>query len=424
MATEMNDRSPAEYPQTSQHDPLGQPPSSAPANPSKSGMSAGLIGLALLPLVLLAGLVYLLVETGGGLLPSDAPPVEELTIDRIALPAEGEMIVHVTNGGPSPVTVAQVLVDDAYWNFEIEPANLIPRLSTAEIRIPYPWVATEPHEVVLLTSTGVTFASAVEVSLAQPTNDLDNILRFLLLGFYVGVVPVGLGLLWYPVVKRSGKGTLVFVMSLTLGLLLFLLLDTLFEALEVGEALPEGFHAKSLIWLIFLLTIVFIEAVGTIGRGREGMSPMGLAGLIAFGIGLHNFGEGLAIGSAYTLGEIALGAFLVVGFTLHNVTEGLAIAAPLTQGKPRLRDFLALGILAGAPAMLGTWIGAYAYSATAAALFLAVGAGAIGQVIYRVGLFTLNAAKGDDERRLGWLALGGLVAGVVIMYGTALFIAA
>jgi zinc transporter ZupT len=390
-------------------------------------MSPRLIALALLPLVLLAGLVFLLIQTGDGLLPShgaDVPAVEDLTIDRIALPEEGMMIVHVTNGGPSEVTVAQVLVDDAYWNFEIEPAATIPRLSTAKIRIPYPWVATEPHEVVLLTATGLTFAGAVEVSLVQPTNDLDNILRFLLLGFYVGVVPVGLGLLWYPVVKRSGKGTLVFVMSLTVGLLLFLLFDTLFEALEVAEALPAGFHAKSLIWLIFLVTIVLIEGVGTIGRGREGLSPMALAVLIAFGIGLHNFGEGLAIGSAYTLGEIALGAFLVIGFTMHNVTEGLAIAAPLTQAQPRLRDFLGLGLLAGAPAMLGTWIGAYAYSNTAAAIFLAVGAGAIGQVVYRVGLYTLNAAKGDDRASLGWLAVAGLVAGIVIMYGTALFVAA
>ncbi len=385
-----------------------------------------LIALAILPLLLLGGLVAALFATGGGLRPSGAPPIEELTIDRITLPAAGQIELRVTNGGPSPVTVAQVLVDEAYWQFEIDPAPTIPRLGSAVIRVPYPWVETEPHELRLLTSTGVTFDATVDVSLAQPDRDFGTFLRFLLLGFYVGVIPVGLGMLWYPVVKRMGSKALVFVMSLTAGLLVFLLFDTLLEALEIAERLPEGFHPVPLVWLIAIVTVGLIEAIGAIGgRGAgEEHSPLRLAALIAFGIGLHNFGEGLAIGSAYTLGAISLGAFLVIGFTLHNVTEGLAIAAPLVKGSPRLVDFVWLTALAGAPAMIGTWVGAYAYSNLAAAIFLAIGAGAIAQVVYQVGRFTLNTTRRDGRPALTRMAVGGFVAGVVVMYVTALFVAA
>ena len=69
--------------------------------------------------------------------------------------------------------------------------------------------------------------------------------------------------------------------------------------------------------------------------------------MIAIGIGLHNLGEGLAIGSAYAIGELALGAFLVVGFAIHNTTEGFAIVAPLTRERPSLGRLLLLGVIAG-----------------------------------------------------------------------------
>lgn len=382
----------------------------------------GMVGLALLPLLLLAGLVGLLVATGSGLRPSGAPPVEELTVQRITLPRAGEMVVHVANGGPSPVTIAQVAVDDAFWSFAVEPSETIPRLGTAIVRIPYPWVQAEPHQVTVVSSTGLTFSGGVDVALAQPQRDLDTLLRFLLLGFYVGVVPVGLGMLWFPAVKRMGARGLVFVLSLTIGLLVFLLVDTLLEALAAAGRLPAGLHGVPLVLLVALLTMGVIEAVGSIGR--VGRTPLGIAGLIALGIGLHNFGEGLAIGAAYTLGELALGAFLVIGFTLHNITEGLAIATPLTRGSPRLRDFVWLAVLAGAPAMLGTWVGAFSYSDFGAALFLAIGAGAIAQVVYAVSRFTARTAARDGAPALTPVSVGGFAAGIAIMYLTALMVAA
>ncbi len=392
------------------------------STPHWLGGSRGLVVLAVIPLLLLAGFIAFLVATGSGLTPISAPPVEELTVQRVVLPRPGEMEVHIANGGPSPVTIAQVAVDDAYWDFRIDPAPTVPRLGGAVVRIPYPWVRDEPHEVMLVTSTGVTFTGAVDVSLPQPATSTSTLLQFLLLGFYVGVVPVGLGMLWYPVVKHMGTRALAFVLSLTVGLLVFLLIDTLLEALEIAGRLPEALHGAPLVWLTALLTIGLIEAIGAVRRG--GRSPLAIAGLIALGIGLHNFGEGLAIGAAYALGEVALGAFLIIGFTLHNVTEGLAVATPLARAAPRLRHFVGLTLLAGAPAILGTLTGAYAYSDLGAAVFLAIGAGAIAQVVYSVTRYTLRLAGADGLPAFSPVTVGGFAVGVVIMYATALLVAA
>ena len=102
--------------------------------------------------------------------------------------------------------------------------------------------------------------------------------------------------------------------------------------------------------------------------------------LIAIGIGLHNLGEGVAIGSAYTAGALALGAFLVIGFALHNTTEGLAIVAPIAHERMTVGRLALLGLVAGAPAVLGAWIGAAAFNRSIAAFLFGFGAGAIVQV--------------------------------------------
>jgi zinc transporter ZupT len=143
---------------------------------------------------------------------------------------------------------------------------------------------------------------------------------------------------------------------------------------------------------------------------------------VATGIGLHNLGEGLAIGAAFALGEAALGTFLVIGFTLHNITEGVGIAAPILDERPPPIHFVWLALLGGGPAVLGTWIAGFAYSPLAAALFLAVGAGAILQVIYEVSRLLLKDSQRSKRPALSASNLGGLTAGVAVMYATALLV--
>ncbi len=157
-------------------------------------------------------------------------------------------------------------------------------------------------------------------------------------------------------------------------------------------------------------------------EAEDGAGPWRLAFLVALGIGLHNLGEGLAIGSAYAIGSLALGATLIVGFALHNTTEGLAIVAPVAgdtgeRGR-RLRRLAGLGLLAGLPAVLGAWLGASAFNPSLAAFMFGLGAGAIVQVIVQIA----PSVRDSAGRLLHPLAVGGIVTGVVLMYATGLLV--
>jgi zinc transporter, ZIP family len=393
-----------------------------PERTARRGWGADTLLWALIPLLLLGALLAMLVITGAGLGARTAPPIEELTVDRITLPAPGQIVVDVTNGGADPVTIAQVQVDDAYWDFDIHPSPTIPRLGTATISIPYPWVQDEAHFVKLLSSNGVTFEGEIAVATVTPAATAATVWQYALLGIYVGFIPVGLGLLWYPFLRRLGRSGMQAVLSLTVGLLVFLLFDTIAEALEIIAKTAGAFGGAPLIFLVALLAFLALIAIGSRRKGQI-TSRLGVAYRIALGIGLHNLGEGLAIGAAFATGSAALGTFLVIGFTLHNITEGIGIAAPIARERPKLWHFVALAALAGLPAVLGVWIGGFIYNNLAAAVFLALGAGAIAQVVYEVGRLILRQSEEDRSPVLSPATFGGLVAGIVIMYATALLVA-
>ena len=385
---------------------------------------AGWVLLGLLPLLGIGVLLAFMVLNGAGVQREDVPPVEDLTVGRVALPTENEIVVHVTNGGPDPVTIRQVTVNEALWDFRMEPDTTIPSLGSAEITIPYTWVEGEAYGIGMISSTGVTFEAEVPLAVLTPGFSGDTFLRYALIGFYVGVVPVSLGLLWYPFLRRLGATGMNFVLALTVGLLIFLVLDTLLDAVEIAGGLPGAFSGVPLVLLVAFLTLLGLLATERLfRRGRGEASRLSTSYRIATGIGLHNLGEGLAIGAAFALGEVALGAFLVIGFTLHNITEGVGIAAPiLSERRPGISHFAALALIGGGPAILGTWISGFAYSPLLSAVFLAVGAGAILQVIYEVGRMILRDSSRRKVPALSVSNLGGLTAGVAVMYATALLV--
>jgi len=389
----------------------------------KNERGAGWVLLGLVPLLGLGVLLAFIVLNGAGVSREGAPPVEDLSVQRVALPTEFEFVLSVRNGGPQPVTLSQVVVNDAIWDFEAEPDNTIPRLGSATVTIPYSWVEGEAYEIVLITSTGTTFDAEVPVAVLTPGFSGETFWRYALIGTYVGMIPVSLGLLWYPFLRRLGSAGMNFVLAMTVGLLAFLVVDTLQEAIEVAVELPGIFSGIPLVILLTLLTLLGL--LGTerlLRRGREEATRLGTSYRIALGIGLHNLGEGLAIGAAFALGEAALGVFLVVGFTLHNITEGVGIAAPILRERPRLAHFLWLALLGGGPAILGTWIGGFVFSNLLAAVFLAVGAGAILQVIFEVTRLLLKDSTRSKTPALSASNLGGLLVGVAIMYATALLV--
>ena len=389
----------------------------------KNERGAGWVLLGLVPLLGLGVLLAFIVLNGAGVSREGAPPVEDLSVQRVALPTEFEFVLSVRNGGPQPVTLSQVVVNDAIWDFEAEPDNTIPRLGSATVTIPYSWVEGEAYEIVLITSTGTSFDAEVPVAVLTPGFSGETFWRYALIGTYVGMIPVSLGLLWYPFLRRLGSAGMNFVLAMTVGLLAFLVVDTLQEAIEVAVELPGIFSGIPLVILLTLLTLLGLLGTERLLRtGREEATRLGTSYRIALGIGLHNLGEGLAIGAAFALGEAALGVFLVVGFTLHNITEGVGIAAPILRERPRLAHFLWLALLGGGPAILGTWIGGFVFSNLLAAVFLAVGAGAILQVIFEVTRLLLKDSTRSKTPALSASNLGGLLVGVAIMYATALLV--
>jgi ZIP family zinc transporter len=376
-----------------------------------------------LPLVLL-GLLSLGL-TKSGLLSSlrrNVPPIEVLTVDRVKL-TPGHLVLEVTNGGPDPVTVAQVMVDEAFWHHTITPGRTVERLGRANIDIPYPWVPGEPHHVKLVTSNGITFDHEIPVAAETPVADARYFLTFTLVGLYVGVLPVAIGLLWLPFLKRLERRWIHFALALTAGLLVFLAAEALHEALEIADRLAGAFQGTGLVTLAVLGAWLLLQAFGGSGpgKGEEGrVQRFRLAFLIAVGIGLHNLGEGLAIGAAYAQGAVALGAFLIVGFMIHNTTEGLGIVAPIAQDSPSVGTLALAGLIAGGPTIAGAWLGGLAYSPLLGVVCLGIGAGAILQVI---GVLYRVVAREAG----GWLwtplnALG-VAAGMVLMYGTGLLVA-
>lgn len=384
---------------------------------------------AVIPLLLLALVLAVIVRTNGGVERGAVPPIETLSVQRVLLPAPGQIEIHVVNDGPDPITIAQVLVDDAYWTFTMHPAQPLERLQAATIAIPYPWVEAEGHAITLLSSTGVGFPVEIPVAVESPHLDQQSVLRFALIGIYVGVIPVALGLLWYPFLRQIGRRGMNFVLALTVGLLAFLVVDMWQEAREIAATAVGALDAPVLIPLVALLSMGLLIVIGHAlrqrqkARGRDG-SPLTLAYEIALGIGLHNLGEGLAIGAAFALGEAALGVFLILGFTLHNVTEGIGIAAPLVRERPPLLHFAGLALLAGVPAILGVWISAFIYSPFWTTIFLAIGIGAILQVIVEVWRLVTRSQERAGEPALTWVTFSGAAAGVALMYLTALLVAA
>ena len=386
-----------------------------------AGLPLWFKGLA--PLVLLAALVAVFLRVGPlGVFRRSFPPVEQLTVQQVRLPQFGEMEVLVVNGGPEPVTVAQVMVDDANWVHSLNGSRTLKRLESRIITIPYPWVEGEPLTVALVSSTGLTFKGEVAVATQSPAIGVRYLTTFALLGIYAGVVPVFIGLLWLPFVRSISRHWLDFFLSLTIGLLIFLGVSSLLEATETAALVPAAFQGSALVLLGSLGTLLTLAAIGQWrAAGRRERSPLYVAGLIALGIGLHNLGEGLAIGTSYATGQIALGTFLVIGFLLHNTTEGLGIVTPLANERPRFRSLVLLGALAGVPTVLGTWVGGFTYSPAWTTLFLAIGAGAIAQVVYELWrLFARRSGAGLNRP----LTAAGLLAGMLIMYATGLLVPA
>jgi zinc transporter, ZIP family len=380
---------------------------------------------AFVPLVLLTAVVALFTASGSsitGLVGNNPPPVDEFDIRRVEF-HPGEIRIRVTNPQPDDLTIASVTVDDAIMPFDVEGDRTLGRLRSSEIVVQYDWVPEEPIAVGVTSSSGIETTEEIAAAVETPEASARSFFGYALIGALVGIVPVALGLLWLPSLRRAAPEWLAAFMALTAGLLAFLAVEALSEAMELQAALPSALGGAGLVLLGVSFSFLFLTAISSrFGEGGgSGVGGLALATLVAIGIGLHNLGEGLAIGSSFALGELALGTFFIVGFMIHNVTEGLGIASPLAEGRAvSLRRLAALALVAGAPAILGAWLGGFVTSDVLGVVFFAAAAGAAFEVVVEVARYVARRAPGGLSSPH---VLGGFLAGVAVMYVTGLLVA-
>lgn len=417
-----------------------------------------IITIALIPLLVLGGMIVFLFGPGQSFL-NKGIALPEITIERTEF-QEGKIIAYIRNTGPEEIEIAQADINDRIIPAAIEPSKTLSRLAEAKVIVPFSWTPGVPYEVGVTTSDGTRFSKSVDAAALAPVPNIEQASYFAIIGVYVGVIPVLIGLLWFPFIKRLSTNKYNFFLSLTVGLLVFLGIDALVESNEItAENIAGAFNGQVLIAMITILSFLVLlytsekliqraimksatnskspllvssssYSPDTTTTQQQMIKPVAIALMISIGIGLHNLGEGLAIGAAVVLGKVALSTFLIIGFALHNTTEGLAIVAPMAKsGKVMIRKLVAMGLIAGIPAIIGTWIGGFLYSPIAAIIFLSMGAGAIFQVVFSIASWMAKnnnnnntAVDGGRKTLLSTSMIAGFVVGMAIMYVTSLLV--
>ena len=377
--------------------------------------------LLLIPIILLAGVIALFLYTGGGLRLDSPAPVENLDVEKYIL-KHNNIDLYIRNTGPEELTIASVIINEAVMPFEVMPGPTISRLGRAQIHVNYAWTQGEAYGITIFTSNSIPFSVDIPVAFETPQPSGRTFWGFTLIGLYVGVIPVFLGIFWFPALRQLGRRTMTFLMAATAGLLIFLGLDTIAEALEVAAKVPSAFQGIGLIGIGAVATFLLLDAISksqTEIQGSESERRLAIALMIAIGIGFHNLGEGLAIGAAYNVGEIALGTFLVVGFIIQNITEGLGIIAPVLRDRPTIGRLALMGLIGGGPAIIGAWIGGYTPSPFLAVLFLAIGAGAIFEVVYEIAKLI---QKDTARESMPMIVFSGVLTGMLLLWVTGLLI--
>ena len=213
-------------------------------------------------------------------------------------------------------------------------------------------------------------------------------------------------------------------MALTIGLLAFLAVDATLEGFELAGEGSQAFGGGALVLVGAAVAFLALTGVSSWLTARRraaaagGASGATLALLVAVGIGLHNLGEGVAIGAAYSAGRARARRVPRDRLRAAQHDGGAGDRRAVARARPSLRQLAVLGLVAGAPAVLGAWIGAAAFNSSLAAFLFGFGAGAIVQVIVQLA----PTLRDDDGRLLHPAAVSGILVGMATMFATGLLV--
>ena len=359
-----------------------------------------------MPVVLLALVVGGFVASGSslvGLIGANPPQPDEFDVRRVEF-QPGEIRVRVTNPQQDDLTIASVTVDDAIVPFELDGAATLGRLRSSTIVIPYRWVEDDPITIGVTSSTGIETVEEIPAAVETPGLTATACSATRSSACSSACCPVALGLLWLPSLRRVDQRWLTAFMALTAGLPRLPRRRGALRGLRApgGGAgrvrRPRARAARRRAQL----PVDDLPLDALLGAAAGALGGVALATLVAIGIGVHNFGEGLAIGTSFAFGQLTLGSFLIVGFMVHNVTEGLGIAAPAADEGAQLswRRLAALALIAGGPAIFGAWTGGFVANDVLAVLFFGAAAGAAFEVVAEVVRYVLRRRSGRDPLRL------------------------
>lgn len=244
-----------------------------------------------------------------------------------------------------------------------------------------------------------------------------DILYAAALGVVAGLTPVYLGFLPLPFLRRLLASRRNILVSFSVGILLFLFADVTGEAIELSRQSGYG----SLVFAVGLVLGAGLplavsskrhHAISDHHFATSNTERSLTAYIISVAIGLHNFGEGLALGAAYAGGQLALTTILVVGFALHNGTEGMAISGPVSDIPVLPKELVLMGFLAGFPTVIGSIIGSILFSELTGAFFFSLAAGALLYVVVEL------LRRGESPKS----TFAGLLIGILVMYFTGLLL--
>lgn len=187
-----------------------------PSTPN-AGVSPKTAAVFAIPLVLLAAVIALFVWTdGAGLSGEPAAPIEAVEFGQTRL-EPGLIELNLRNTGPKELAISQINVNDAIWPYAAS-ANPIARLGSSTLTLHYPWAEGEMYRITIFTRNSVPLTTTIDVATTTKGASASTLWSFTLVGIYVGIIPIVLGMLWIPALRQLSRRAMLFLMAATVGL--------------------------------------------------------------------------------------------------------------------------------------------------------------------------------------------------------------